>query len=415
MGAAITNGAYSSEAIVLVTVGTSLFVLCAARRSAPARSWSPMATVVAGAAVLLGFHYAAAIYGSGPALTVSRVITSVVTVVVAAWMILDLPRRELVTYIAIVLMTAAGVAMVISSPKPVIDVWTMLQTAGQGLSHGHNIYTIRWTTGAAFEQSNGFAYLPGSAVLLWPFHALFGDVRYGLLAAMAVTAVLLARVRARSSLVFLGAFVMLYSKTMFGLEQSWVDPLVLGAVCAAAYAVVRGRHGWAVIAFAVCLACKQQAWLLLPLAFFWKDFGWRRAALSAAGAGAFIVPWIVTAPHAFYRGAIAYNLDLRPRYDSLSLFTTALRHGWSPGFAVLSAATLGAMALAVWRLPRDTYGFLLGSAVVMAVFNLANKQSFFNEWALAAGLALAALVFAPAFAEPTEAVPRSPRVEAVRS
>jgi hypothetical protein len=49
--------------------------------------------------------------------------------------------------------------------------------------------------------------------------------------------------------------------------------------------------------------------------------------------------------------------------------------------------------LVIWRLPRDAYGFLLGSAVVMAVFNLTNKQSFFNEWALAAGLALAALVF----------------------
>ena len=102
---------------------------------------------------------------------------------------------------------------------------------------------------------------------------------------------------------------------------------------------------------------------------------------------------IAAAPTAFYRGVVTYNLDLPARLDSLSLFTTALRHGWSPGLGFVAVATLGAVALALWRLPRDTYGFLLGSAVVMAVFNLANKQSFFNEWGLAAGLALAALAF----------------------
>ena len=108
-----------------------------------------------------------------------------------------------------------------------------------------------------------------------------------------------------------------------------------------------------------------------------------------------MLPWIVTAPHAFFSGVITYNLDLPARLDSLSLFTTAVRLGWSPGIGVVAAATLGALALVVWCVPRDTYGFLLGSAVVMAVFNLTNKQSFFNEWSLAAGLALAALVFGP--------------------
>jgi hypothetical protein len=393
LGGALDNGSYSTGAVLLVVVGTLLLVFAAATRSERAGEWGRVATVTAGCAVLLGFHDAAGIYGSGPALIVSRLLTSVATVVVSVWLIVGLPRRDIATYAAIIVMTAAGAAMVVSSPRPLIDVWYMLQGSGRALSHGENIYTIRWTTGVGYEQSNGFAYLPGAAVLLWPFHALFGDVRYGLLAAISTTAILLARVRANSPLVILATFVMLYPKTMFGLEQSWVDPLVLCALCAAAYAVVRGRHGWAVLAFAVALACKQQAWLVLPLAFFWKDFGWRRAALSATGAGAFMLPWIVTAPHAFYSGVVTYNLDLPARQDSLSLFTTALRHGWSPGLGVALVASLGAIGLVLWRRPRDTYGFLLGSAVIMAVFNLTNKQSFFNEWALAAGLGLAALVF----------------------
>ena len=135
------------------------------------------------------------------------------------------------------------------------------------------------------------------------------------------------------------------------------------------------------VAFAVCLVCKQTAWLMLPLACLLE--GLRVAPgrdVGRAGRWSFTVPWVLAAPHAFYRGAVSYNLFLPARLDSLSLFTTALVHGWSPGLATLAVATSGAMAFVLWRLPHDTYGFLLGSAVVMAVFNLANKQSFFNEW-----------------------------------
>ncbi|HLM96695.1 MAG TPA: hypothetical protein VK283_10285 [Acidimicrobiales bacterium] len=429
LGAALVDGRYSVDAVLLVTAGVVLLVYCAARRLAPARDFSRVATIAAGVVVLGGAFDAAGVYGSGVALMVSRALTAVAAVVVSVWLIAGLPRRRLVAYGAIGAMVAAGVAMIMSSPRPSIDDWYMLQAAGRGLSHGRNIYTVRWTSGIGAEFSNGFAYLPGAAVLVWPFHVLFGDVRYGVLAAMTVTAVVLTRVRATSSVVLLGAFVVLYPKAMFGLEQSWIDPLVLMSVCVAAYAVLQGRYGWAVVAFALCLVCKQTAWLMLPLALFWKDFGWRRVALSAAAALAFTAPWVAAAPHAFYRGAVSYNLFLPARLDSLSLFTTALSHGWSPGLATLAVATVGAMALVLWRLPRDTYGFLLGSAVVMAVFDLANKQSFFNEWALTGGLALAALVFGQAVAsqdEPRdashevsedvseEAVPGSPQEDAVR-
>jgi len=269
----------------------------------------------------------------------------------------------------------------------------MLQNAGTALSHGKNIYTITGITGATFRPLEGFAYLPGAAVLVWAFHALFGDVRYGLLAAMTVTALTLARVRNSASIVVLGAFVLLYPKALFGLAQSWVDPLILAAVCLTAFAVERGRMGWAVVAFAICLTCKQQAWLMLPLAACWRQFGWRRATRSAALAVALMIPWIVTAPQAFYRGAIEYNLSLAPRYNSLSLITTALWHGIHPGLAVLIVATVGTMVVAGLRSCHDTYGFLVSSAAVVAVFNLTNKQSFFNEWELVAGLALLAMVF----------------------
>jgi hypothetical protein len=387
-------------------VGTVLVVTASVQRLVPSGGPSRVVAAAGAVAVLAGLVDAdAGIYGSGPALGISRVLTAAAAAVVATWLVFELGRARAVAAGVVVAMTAAGIAMVVSSPRPPIDVWFMLQAAGTSLSHGHDIYTSHWTSGVAFEQSDGFAYLPGAAVALWPFHALLGDVRYGLLAAMALTAVILVQVRARSSGVLLGVLVLLFPRALFGLEQSWVDPLVLLAVCATAWAVSRGRPGWAVLCFAACLTCKQQAWVMLPLAFVWRDFGWRRAALSAGAAGAFCAPWVLADPHAFWRGAVTYNLDLPARLDSLSLYRVALAVGWEPGVAVVAALTLGAVALAWWRLPRDTYGFLLGSAMVMAVFNLANKQSFFNEWQLAAGLVLAAVVFGPERPVPGLAIP----------
>jgi len=334
-------------------------------------------------------------YGTGDPLLVSRALTLATAVAVFVSWTMGGRHFRLVAYGSIVVMVGAAVAMIVSSPHPRIDVWYSLQAAARGISHGRNIYTTRWTSGAPGEFSNGFAYLPGSAVLLWPFHAMLGDVRYGLVAALAVTALLMVRFGHRTFGAVAGCLVLLYPKALFGIEQSWVDPLILMSVCIMIVAVRHRRRGWAVVAFAVCLTCKQQAWILLPLAALWKDFGWRRTLVSAGGALAFIAPWAMTDPRAFYRGAVSYNLfsSAWSHFDSLSLYAAVLHHGSDPGTMFTVVATVGAILLCGFRLAGNGFGFCLSAATVEAVFNLTSKQPYFNEWEFAAGLALMAVAF----------------------
>jgi hypothetical protein len=134
--------------------------------------------------------------------------------------------------------------------------------------------------------------------------------------------------------------------------------------------------------------------------FVWKDFGWRRAITSALIAAGFTSLWAIANVHAFVSGAFRYPLTLPPRPDSLSIYAFFFNHGWQPPLAVLALAVLLGYGIALWRLPRNAYGFLLGSAVVECMFNIANKQSFFNEWQLAASLLLAAVAFIPASDDP---------------
>ena len=396
LGAAWGDGTYAPVAILLVTAGTVFLGAVVARRDGMSGGLSRAAMVTGAVAVLGALQRVGGIYAKGPDAIASGALLSAAAAVVCAALLLG-PARVRAAALGATLAVArgalAGGLLIAASPRPAIDVWTMLQAAGHGLSHGHNPYTLRWTTGISYEQSNGFAYLPGSAVALWPFQALFGDVRVGLLVALVVTSLVLVRVAWRSAAAAVGCLALVYPKATFSVEQSWVDPLVLVTLCLAVFAVVRGRRGWAIVALACCLTCKQQAWLVLPVAAAWKDFGWRRAALSAGGALAFIAPWAVTAPRAFYHGAIAYNLDVPARLDSLSLYRTAIAHGFNPGFALTALVTLLAIGVASTRMRQSSSGFLLGAAFVMATFNLVNKQSFFNEWALVAGLLAAALAF----------------------
>jgi len=409
LGAAATDGSYSLGSVTVLAVGVLFVVVAVGRSRRPAGDEHGAlsgSTLAAAAAVAAAAVLPAGIYGSGPALYLSRSLTVVAALGVLTWLVLRLPGARTFAYVVVGVMAAAGVALLISSRHPTIDTWVMLQAATHGLSHGHDIYTVRFTTHYVNRVSNHFTYLPGSAVALWPFNAVLGDVRYGLLAAMVLTALILIRLSRSSDGALVASLFVLYPRLLFGLEQSWADPLSLLGLCVTGWAVVRNRRGWAMVAFAFVLVCKPYNWMLLPLAALWKDFGWRRSAASAGGALAFMSPWMAANFHAFVSGAITLNLDLPLRLDSDSLYTTIVLHGHNPGAWLPAVVVLVAIAVAAWRLRRDAFGFFTGAALAVACFDLFDRLSFFNEWEFAAGLVLAAVIFgqvSTTVREPTEA------------
>ena len=414
LAAAGTHGRYGAGALAFVTVATGVAVLSLAGRVGE-RGPGPVGigavlVVSAGAAVLVP----AGLYAAGPARAVSRGLAAVAALVALGYL---WPRRaphrtrvrtQAIAGVTAVAMVAASAAMVVASPRPRIDVWAMYQASARALLHGHNPYLAHWTSGLAGEVSNLFTYLPGSAVLLTPAYALFGDVRYGLIAALVVTAWFAYRLGGERG-AFAASAVLLFPGGTFATEQAWNDPLLMALVAGTVYATRRGRSGWAVAGLAAALTCKQYALLLVPLAAVWRPFGWRRALQATGAAAAFVAPWALGAPRAFVHGVVRYNLDLPPRHDSLSLYASGLRHGFVAGMVPVGVVTLGAVLLvayAVWRRPAL---FLAGAGAVMAVFDLVNKQSFFNEWELAAVLLILGAVSSVELEAAVSPGPRSPR------
>src|SRR4029078_8800519 len=110
-----------------------------------------------------------------------------------------------------------------------------------------------------------------------------------------------------------------------------------------------------------------------PLALKWRKLGVRQTGLALVTAAIVCLPWIVSAPGAMWSDTIKFHVTLTPRPDSLSLYSLGLAHGWTPPFFLVTLVTAGALALAWWRLPDDTEGFLLGSAFVLFCFTVVNK------------------------------------------
>jgi hypothetical protein len=391
LGAASHFGTYTPRAIALVTAGMGILTFVVLRPGAtscrpPGRASLVMASVVAASS---SEWYAAGEHARGPAEAWAHglLVTSGVGLLILAL------RRTTPPWLGtgvIVIAGAAGVAGIIASPRPPIDVWAILQGSAHALLHGRNIYGHAWP-GA---QGHTLPYLPGAAFFVAPFYLVLGDVRYGLLTALVVAAVgvgALKKSAGRETTAVLSCLILLFPRALYLIEQSWPEPLLMALIAGMLWAVETRRLNLAVVCLTGALVTKQHALILLPLAAVWPAFGWRRA-LKAVGAATLIVAgWFAAGPQVFLHGAITYNLNLPARHDSLSLFTTSIRAGVTPPFVVVPLFMLVVLVVGLWKLPRTTPGFVLGSAWLLGMFNLVNKQSFFNEWSLVVGLIILGL------------------------
>ena len=302
---------------------------------------------------------------------------------------------------------ATGVAygLVIAGSEPLIDVWPILQGAARGVVEGRNPYEMTFVGVPPGQVDDCFNYLPGTFLVPLPGRLLTGDVRYAEAAVLlaGVAALVWYAVRRRSgTATALAVLAGVLPGSLYDVQQAWNETIIFGSLAAAGVLVAVRKPWWAAAALAVALCTKQHVVLLLPLWALWPAFGPRRAVAAAAGAGAVMLPWFLADPGRFWHCVVDFFVDLPARDDSLSVWQ--LVPGPLRTLAVLALVAV-AYVLAVRGLPRTPGGLLLGSGLVLAAFALANKQSFLNQWLLAAQLVVAGLSLIAASTRPTRTVP----------
>ena len=272
----------------------------------------------------------------------------------------------------------------------------------RALSSGENPYAITMPQvygnqeyyGAGVTENGrlliGHPYPPLSLLLEWPFHAVTGEYRYALLAALALAAWLLSSI-ARTSTGALAATLLLFTpRSFFVVEQGWTESLVVLAIAGVVYAAVR-RPAWLWLALGALFAMKQYAVFLAPIAFMLVPPADRRKTVGIL-ARAIAMAAVVTLPFAlwnlpaFHRSVVEFQFLQPFRIDSLSYLAWYARiTGSQPAAWVGFAAMLAAMVLVLWRAPRTPAGFAAGGATILFAFFAFNKQAFCNYYFVVLG------------------------------
>jgi hypothetical protein len=305
--------------------------------------------------------------------------------------------------VAVLALLGVGYSLVIWGGTPVIDVWVLLQDSARGLLHGANPYQMTFPGVPPGQDSTCFTYWPGTFLVTAPGNWVLGDVRWAeagyLLAAVTLTAWSAGRRSGRqqprrpalAARLALAAAIGVVPGTALVVLQAWTEPiLLLGLV---GTAVLIDRHpNWAVLPLGLALASKQYMLIMVPLLAFWPRFGWRRVLATAAVATVVALPWLLLSLQRFQRCTISYFLHEPTPLTSLSLW----RYLPAPLRLPLTiAATVLAAYVAIRRCPRNGAGFLLAAGVTLMMFNLVNKETFTNQWWLAAALITASFALQP--------------------
>jgi hypothetical protein len=308
-----------------------------------------------------------------------------------------------------------GIAVIRASPRPWMDVWVIQQGADEALLHGSNPYSVTYPDIYGSQSKvyapevlvrgrvAAFPYPPLSVLLELPFFALFGDVRYALLASMLAAAWMLARLGIAGELA--GLFVLFQPRTLFVLEQSWTEPLVLALFALALLASARSTSATlAGIAIGLAAASKQYSpYLVAPLVWGLPGAMRRRAlAVGTAVAAAVLLPFALWDFQGFFRGVVRMQLVQPFRPDGLSLLSlwARLTGGGSNALAVIGfLAGIGVLAVVLRRDLRVAQVAGGAAAAWLAVL-LLSKQSFCNHYWLCCGLLCASVAGRWASTEP---------------
>jgi len=408
-GAAV--GTYSvvryDPRIVAVYLVLLAALVAGLRRSDPGPAPGRAAGVLAlAAAGLFTWTVPAFSYVPGPQAQTLRLVLAL-TAWAAAALVAALPSvgARLALVVAAAGYAGTAAAAIRLDPAPRIDVWYILQGAADGLPAGQDMYTQVWVGPPGTMAA--FTYLPWTGALLAPGRWLLGDVRWALTAITVCTCLimlLLARRtdpdrpdRAPVTTVsdrghWTAAVLLLLPGTLTQVEQAWTEPLLLGLLAAAVLATRHRRGALAVLALALALASKQHVALLLPVFAAWPSFGPRRALASAGTAGLLILPWVIADPAAFWHDTVTLLVTFPPLKfaDTVTIAvlneTGVLLPFWLTGPVL--AGVLGTVCLLVLRRSPGGGELLRWCALVLLVANLLNKQAFYNQYWLVAGLVL---------------------------
>jgi hypothetical protein len=284
-----------------------------------------------------------------------------------------------------------------ASPAPFIDTYMFQKDGVSALLSGHNPFRISYPNiygndafygpGLFVNNRSRFGFLyPPLSLLFATLGSVAGDFRYAQLVAATLAGGLMAALGSWRRSAVLAAMLFLFTpRGFFVLEQSWTEPYV---VCLLAAVALSARRGWSATPWLVglLLVVKQHMLLVLPLLWLLPRPASARTGReflvkAAISGGVVTLPWFLIGPRPFLRSVVycQFQQPFRPDALSFSAFWAAQGAQPLPEYAVFVGAAC-AIALALWRSPRNVAGFCGAVAFTYLAFFAFAKQAFCNYY-----------------------------------
>ena len=271
-----------------------------------------------------------------------------------------------------------------ASTNPAVDVWVYFERASAELLNFSNPYLVKYPDiyHGAHHYNPLFIYWPLNLYLMAPI-ALIADIRFSLIIAFALTAMILGK-KYKLGFWEIGIFL-LFPINIFVIEQSWIEPLMLPFMALHFYSIKKEKYIQAGIWLGLLCALKQ--FMLFPFLlssfYLYRKSSFKKTLIAPAIIVATFTPFLISAPEVFLKNTFLAFLNFPERIDSLSWVAFSLYHfEASIPSVVIVLLYLGIFLYCLWVLARNLNPASLkwGHFLTLAIVFLFGKQSFANYY-----------------------------------
>lgn len=324
-------------------------------------------------------------------------------------------RLRTAAVLAAVALQAAWLVTLIGAAVPAnMDVYMFQQEAAAAALGGANPYELRYPNiygpGTPFYSpavvengflTFGFPYPPLSLALVVPPYVVAGDYRYGLAAAVVITALIVALIRPGPVGPLMAGTYLLSPMTLRVVVNGWTEPFLGLFAALVAVAAVR-RLNVLPIVLGLLVALKQYVFpiVIVAAALLPRTRTLPRhmtALIALAVAAVTVIPALILEPAGFVYSVGLVQLLQPFRHDSVSIPGLIARLGGPEVPALVAIITMFVTAAALAMYSRRTpVSFAAASAILFMAFFLMSKQAFLNYYFFVFTLiALAAVLSSP--------------------
>lgn len=246
---------------------------------------------------------------------------------------------------------ALRAGMIVASPKPYIDVYSMAQQSCDNFLQGRNpfVYPIRDIYNGSFSwcyEMRAYSYAPSNFWLQFIGFAATGDVRAITVVMDAISALLIfwmgKKILNAQSAGLLALLFLAQPRALYFFEQAWIEPFLSTAFVVFLFLEWRGLRSKALLAYGFFLSLKQYL-AFTALHILILERRWKRLLLILAGAVFTSVPFLLWNASATVREGFFMQLTTcfrdGPNLPSILHLLTAIEPSkvWTTMIGILSA------------------------------------------------------------------------------